>query len=283
MIKANIVGSLATLGLKRVVVISSRLNLGYCMTRFYNRILGFLDRYATRIFANAEAVKREVVELEKVSPDKVDVLYHGADMEQYGPGSGDPSVAAALGIPEDAKVVGIVANLRPVKDHALFLRAAKLVAERVPKAAFVLVGWGELRDELGRLARELGIAEKVFFTGGKGDVPDYLCRMSIGCLSSSSEGFSNAILEYMAAGLPVVATDVGGNGEAVERGVTGYIVPHGDPAAFAAPIIALLEDERKRAEMAKRSLERCREKFEIGAAMRRYEEYYSALVRGLGQ
>ncbi len=141
------------------------------------------------------------------------------------------------------------------------------------------MGQGPLRADLGRLAEELGIAEKVFFTDGQGAVPDYLGRMAVGCLCSTSEGFSNAILEYMAAGLPVVATAVGGNPEAVEDGVTGYLVRDRDPRAFAAPIIELLCDEATRARLARQSLERCRERFDINAAVRRLEEYYAGLTR----
>ncbi len=283
MIKANIVGILAAWKLKHVLVVSSRRNLGYLLRPFDVRVLRFLDRRANRLLANSEGAKKFTVETEGVAPDKVDVLYNGVDMIAYAAGCADASAASSLGIPDGAKIVGIVANLRPVKDHSLFLRAAKLVSQQVPDAAFLLVGKGPLRGELARLAAELGIAERVFFTDGSVVVPDYLGRMAVGCLSSKSEGFSNAILEYMAAGLPVVATDVGGNAEAVEHGVTGYIVPHGDPAALAEPIIQLLTDERRRAEMGRRSLQRCREKFEIAAVVRRYEDYYQALVLGTKQ
>ena len=177
-----------------------------------------------------------------------------------------------------AKVVGIIANLRPVKDHALFLRAAAIVAGQVPDVAFVLLGEGSLRADLEALAEELGIADKVFFAGRVGHVQDYLARMDIGCLSSNSEGFPNTICEYMAAGVPVVATDVGGMREAVEHGVTGYVVPHGRPEEFAKHIIELLKDDDKRTEMGRKSLESCREKFDIELSIREFEEYYTALA-----
>jgi glycosyltransferase involved in cell wall biosynthesis len=101
--------------------------------------------------------------------------------------------------------------------------------------------------------------------------------MSIACLSSQSEGFSNAILEYMAAGLPVVATDVGGNAEAIEDGVTGCLVRDRTAEAFARPIVELLRDRARAEEMGRRGLARCRERFEIGGAVRRLEDYYRAL------
>jgi glycosyltransferase involved in cell wall biosynthesis len=140
----------------------------------------------------------------------------------------------------------------------------------------LLAGHGPLRRELGTMADELGIANRVFFTEGRGAVPDYLGSMSIGCLSSRSEGFSNAVMEYMSAGLPVVATDVGGNGEAIVHGETGYLVAGRTAEAFAAPLVKLLRDEQLRLEMGRRGLERCREHFEIRACMRKLEDYYFA-------
>ena len=277
-VKANIVGVLAARKSKCKAIVSCRLNLGYWMTPLQLRLLRYLDKFTTRLLANAERVKQFVVESEHVPPEKVDVIYNRVDTSAYSPDSGDLSVTRELGVPDDAKVVGVVASLRPVKDHALFLRAAKLITDAAPGAAFVLVGQGELRDELDALAGELGIAGKVFFSDGKGEVADYLRRMDIGCMSSKSEGFSNTMLEYMAAGLPVVLTDVGGAREAVEHGVTGYVVPYGRPEDLAEPIIELLKDDEKRAEMGRRSLERCREKFDLDITVREFEEYYAALA-----
>jgi glycosyltransferase involved in cell wall biosynthesis len=279
MVKSNILGIVAAFWSCCRVVVSSRRNLGYWLTPSYLRIYRILNRVTTRLLANSERVKRYVVEAEHIDPARVDVLYNGVDMTRYAPGSGDPSVPAALGIPDDAPVVGIVANLRPVKDHDLFLRAAQLVAEVVPRAAFLLAGSGPLREQLGRQAEELGIADRVFFTNGGGDISDHLARMSVGCLSSKSEGFSNAVLEYMAAGLPVVATDAGGNAEAVEHGTNGFIITERNADAFARPIIELLQDDAKRAEMGRASLERCRTMFEMTLSVRKHEDYYQQLFR----
>ncbi len=187
---------------------------------------------------------------------KIDIYYQGVNIERFRPGVGDATVCIRLGIPESAPVIGIVANLRPVKDLPLFVRAAKIVAERVPQAAFLMVGHGEQLIEFQALAEELGIGARVFFTRGEGQVIDYLGRMSVACLSSLSEGFSNAILEYMACGLPVVATDVGGNREQVIDGATGFLVRERSPEAFARPLIELLENEELRLKMGKNGLER---------------------------
>ena len=241
----------------------------------------YLNPRTTRVMANSEAIKQVASRMETLDPARIDVMYQGVDTKRFTPYGENPSVhpsAASLGIPEGASVVGIVANYRPVKDLPLFLRAAKIVAENVPRAAFLLVGKGESLPELENLARELGIAKSVFFTNGEGDVRDHLASMSIACLSSVSEGFSNAILEYMASGLPVIATAVGGNGEAVLEGQNGYLVRERTPEAFAAPIIRLLQNEDLRREMAATSLRRVRELFSMDGFVTRLEQYYEHLV-----
>lgn len=259
------------------VIITSRLNTGYWYTPFYLTLFRFLNRHTTRIYANSHGARRATLTLENARPDRVDVIYNGVDIARYS--SGQPNRVLELGLPETATVVGIVANLRPVKDHDLFLRAAERVARAVPESAFLLVGDGPLRARLTHLAEDLNIGAKVFFTDGKGSVEDYLSGMAIGCLTSRGEGFSNAILEYMAAGLPVVATDVGGNAEAIADCETGYLVRERTPEAVAAPIIALLRDPKSRIEMGQRGRQRCRELFEINTCIQQQEKYYLSLVQ----
>ena len=276
--KATSVGVLAALGSRARAVVASRRNIGYWQTPRSLRLFRFLTRHTTRVLANSEAVKRWIVETERLPPDRVDVIYNGVDMEAFRGDRADPRAAEALGIPPAATVVGMVANYRPVKDPHLFLQAARLVAAEVPSAVFLLVGKGPLGDELARLAADLGLGDRVSFTDGRGRVVDYLARMSVGCLSSRSEGFSNAILEYMAAGLPVVATDVGGNAEAVEDGGNGYLIRSRDPRDFAAAVIRLVQEESLRRTMGARSIEICRQKFDIGVAVGRQQDYYCKVL-----
>ena len=241
----------------------------------------YLNPRTTRVMANSEAIKQVASRMESLDPVRIDVMYQGVDTSRFAPYGENPSVhssAASLGVPEGAPVVGIVANYRPVKDLALFLRAAKFVADKVPRAAFLLVGKGESRAELADLARQLNIADSVFFTDGEGDVRDHLASMSIACLSSISEGFSNAILEYMACGLPVVATAVGGNGEAIVDGQTGYLVGERTPEAFAAPIVRLLQNEDLRRKMGSNALMRARGLFSMDGFVVRLEQYYEQLT-----
>lgn len=171
-----------------------------------------------------------------------------------------------------------MANFRPVKDLPLFLRAAAVVSRAVPDVTFLLVGQGPLKPDLQKLAGEMGIAERVFFSSAEVPVSAYLARMSVACLSSESESLPNAILEYMAAGLPVVATDVGGVAELVHDGVSGYLVRTRAPEAFAEPIVRLLQDRELRLTMGRQGLARARAEFEILAASQRLQNFYIEAV-----
>jgi glycosyltransferase involved in cell wall biosynthesis len=266
--------------LAKRIVITSRLNTGYWYTPAQKALFRALNIGTTRVMANSEEAKRIAVEAEKVPAAKVDVVYQGVDMELFTAARGDASAAGRLGVPANATVVGIVANLRPVKDLPLFLRAAGVVASSVKDAAFLVVGSGEQLPELERVATDAGIRDRVFFSRGQGRVIDYLARMSIGCLTSLSEGFSNAILEYMAVGLPAVVTDVGGNREAVVDGETGYLVRERTPEAFAAPLLHLLRDEDLRRRMGQQGLSRCVQHFELGHTIIQLEKYYLSLMGG---
>lgn len=265
---------LASRGAGCRAVITSRLNSGYWHTKRLVRALRFLNRYSTHIWSNSVLAKDLAVSVEKVTPGKITVVYPGVDLQRFSPGSANPAAAASLGIPPNALVVGIVANFRPVKDLPLFLRAAALVSAAVPSAAFLLVGQGALKAELQKLAAELGIADRVFFSVPEVPVPDYLARFSVACLSSESEGLPNAILEYMAVGLPVVATDVGGVSELIRSGENGFLVREHTPNAFAEPVIRLLQNPEIRARMGRLGFERARAEFDLSAAILRLQQFY---------
>lgn len=265
---------LGSLGAGCRAVITSRLNCGYWYTKKWIWTLRILNRYSSHILANSALAGSVTASVEHVPPEKITVYYPGVDLRRYSASAGDPSRAAALGIPPHVPVVGIVANFRPVKDLALFLRAAAIVSRAVPDAAFLLVGQGPLKPDLQQLAAQLGIAGRVFFSSPGAPVPDYLCRMSVACLTSESESLPNAILEYMAAGLPVVAADVGGVSELVRDGVTGYLVRARTGEALAEPVIRLLRDDALRASMGRQGLGRAVEEFDSVAAVERLQRFY---------
>lgn len=275
---ATIFGVLASLGGGCRVVITSRLNCGYWYTTKWVWICRALNLFSTHIFANSQAAKTATAAIEKISPDRISVVYPGVDLERFAPVTREGQAGAATGIPNGTLVVGIVANLRPVKDLSLFLKAAAQVGKAVPKAVFLLVGQGPLKHDLQTLAAQLGIGERVFFSSPGVPVVDYLSKMSVACLSSTSESLPNAILEYMASGLPVVATDVGGVSELVRHELTGYLVGTRSPEAFAEPIIRLLGDNDLRTRMGGQGYDLARKEFHMGAAIERFQRFYTEAV-----
>jgi glycosyltransferase involved in cell wall biosynthesis len=235
------------------------------------------------IIANAEAVRRQLIR-DGVGGEKIVTVYNGMDTTRVAPRPDlrREEVLAGLGLPvaDTRRFVTIVANMRhEMKDQATFLRAASLVRAEIPEAAFILAGEGELLEKTRRLAIELGLERDAFFTGRCANVSDLLAVSEVCVLSSKGvEGFSNSIVEYMAAARPVVATDIGGAAEQVVDGLTGYIVEPGDYEAMAARLISLLKDPLRAREMGERGLFRVREKFSCEAQLERTEALYERLL-----
>jgi glycosyltransferase involved in cell wall biosynthesis len=160
----------------------------------------------------------------------------------------------------------------------MFLRAAARVRATVPDAAFVIAGEGELMPGLRELAAELGIAGDVHFIGRCDEVALLLHASNVGVLSSKAEGFANAILEYMAAGLPVVATDVGGVREAIVEGETGYVVASGDDEQMAQRLIQVLANDENARAMGLRGKAMVAQKFSSEHHLRNTLELYDELL-----
>jgi glycosyltransferase involved in cell wall biosynthesis len=146
-------------------------------------------------------------------------------------------------------VAGIVAALRPEKNHELFLEMARQIVRQLPAARFLIVGDGPCRSELERTCHDMGIAESVFFLGSRPDVPRLLAAMDVFVLTSHMEANPISILEAMSVGLPVVATNVGSIHEAVREGETGFLVPPGDADQLTEHVLSLLHHVPKRLAM----------------------------------
>jgi glycosyltransferase involved in cell wall biosynthesis len=154
-----------------------------------------------------------------------------------------------LGLETNGGTVSIIAGLRPQKNHALFVRMAELLLKERRKTNFLIVGDGELRPSLEAQIRTLGIADRIMLLGKRPDIPDILAATDVSVLTSHREGIPNALLESMAAGIPVVTTDYSGARELVTDGQDGCIVPSGDAAALAQAVGRLLDDASLRARM----------------------------------
>ncbi len=200
-----------------------------------------------KIVANSEAVKNYLIG-EGVNAKKINVIYNGLDLERLQPQTTDRAeILAELDLPKDKKIkfVTLVANLRhAVKNQPMFLRAAEKIIKEFPAAHFVLAGEGELKNGLENLARELKIEKNTHFIGRCTKVPELLSVSYAGVLTSFNEGFSNSILEYMAAGKPVIATNVGGASEAIIENETGFLIESDNDEALVNRLLQLLRDEK---------------------------------------
>jgi L-malate glycosyltransferase len=236
-------------------------------------------RFAHRVLANSEGVG-ELVGGEGIHARRVAVIRNFLD-EQAFERTSEPVLLGRLqgwGLRADHRVVGIVANLHPVKDHASLLRAVAMLAPRWPALRLVLVGDGERRNSLVELAQTLGIGDIVTFAGRLPHSADLHPLFEISVLCSLSEGLSNSILEAMAAGNPVVATRVGAAADAVVDGETGRLVPPADPAALAAAIEELLADPARARRMGEAGRARARERYAADAVIPKLEALYEELA-----
>ena len=244
----------------------------------------FTFRWMTRVTALSRTHKEYLVEREGIPAGKIEIVPNGVELERFGAPAGAGSLRRELGIDARAPVAGIVAMLRPEKNHGMFLKAAAEVRRSVPDAVFLVVGDGPERASLEALASELGVREAVRFLGVRSDVPDLLALVDVAVLSSHPvvETLSNAVLEYMAAGKPVVATRVGSVPEQVADGQTGFLVEPGDARAMAGRLVELLKDEALRRRMGAAGLDRVKERYSMDRMIRETECLFSRLLQESG-
>ncbi|MHB9155500.1 MAG: glycosyltransferase, partial [Endomicrobiales bacterium] len=263
------------------VVISSRRDMGYALRPRHILLYRLFNRFFDRIVTVSEAVKNTVADREKVPWHKLVTIYNGVNLEAYDRKIPAGPVRKSLGLEKEAPVAGILAVIRPVKGHRYFLEAASLIAKKYPRARFLAVGWTPdypYFDEIKAYARSLGLEKSILFTGGRADTPEMLAAMDVPVFASENEGFSNAVLESMAAGKAVVATNSGGTAEAVVDGVTGLLVPPRDPRALAGAVLRLLDGRKRAAEMGKKGKERACRMFGMEKMMDRVEALFDAVL-----
>lgn len=236
--------------------------------------------FAHRVLFNSVRLQQLVGSRERIPVRKRSVVPNFLEQSAFdAPGDAVlQSWRRELGLGADVPVVGAVANLRPVKDHATLLQAVALLARAGVRVHLVLVGAGE-RAPLERLATELGIADRVRFAGARPSRPSFHHLFDVSVLTSVSEGFSNSVLEAMAAARPVVATDVGGIPDAVRDGETGLLVPPRSPEAVATALRRLLDDQALRQRMGARGREVASTEFREDAVIPRLLGMYESILR----
>lgn len=242
------------------------------------RTHGLIWALTDRVVAVSEDSRRELMRHNRIRPDKVRVIVNGIDLTGYKPAT--PSARerrGELGLPEDVPLCGIVARLSPEKDHRTLLLAVDALRKAGSAAHLAIVGGGPLEGELKTLVQSLGLSARVHFLGFRSDVAQLLPLFDLFVLSSTEEGVSLTLIEAMAAGLPIVATRVGGNPEVVVDGETGLLVEAGQPAALAAAIESLLGDPEIRSRMGRRGRDVAAERFDIERVIDEYQAIYAEI------
>ncbi|MGQ9576949.1 MAG: glycosyltransferase [Thermoguttaceae bacterium] len=274
------------------LVIGTQRDLGFWM-RPTERWLGRLCSWLTHVtLANSQACRQAAIAEFGRRPESVIVVPNGIDLARFAaiPAYGELSRFSHSGAPSEGESpaaslpnpdgrlrrIGKVANLRPVKGPDVFVRAAAIISRSHPEVRFQLVGTGD-EAIVRRLAQACGIGDQFELLGHVSDIPSFLSTLDVAVLTSYSEGLSNSLLEYMAAGRPIVATAVGGNVELIEDGVHGLLVPPGDPAAVAAAVERLLGDPALAARLAAAARTRARHQFTAEAMVHSHESFYRTL------
>jgi glycosyltransferase involved in cell wall biosynthesis len=257
----------------RIKLIGSFRDMGFWCTRIEAFKMSLAYPFFSGFIANSQAVKNHFVQVNGLPPEKIEVIYNGVDTNNI-----SPEVPGRRG--GRAHLIGIVANCnREVKRVDDFIQAAALVHHNYPETRFMVVGDGHLRPGLEVLSRSLDLTEALTFVGSVENPLELISRFDVGVITSESEGFCNAILEYMACGVPVVATDSGGNNELVTEGENGFLVPVGDVEMLANRIENLLNNNDLWLKNSQTNRDKINLNFTLSKMVENYQNAYDYFVQ----
>lgn len=280
--RASAYGRMAAILARTPVIVASAVGYGHprpLKKRMLDRVLAHFTDHFTAL---SEATKEHLYRQQGIAPDRITVIYPGIDPERFSSVRRREAIRQEVGIPLDAQVVGTVARLAPEKGLVDLVNAMAQVREAIPNARLMLVGDGPLRPELEQRVESLGLRDTVHFLGFRRDIPELLHVMDIFAFPSHREGLGMALVEAMAAGLPVVATAVGGIPEVVEYDVTGSLVPPREIDALALNICRLLENSALRVAMGQRGRARVQQHFTARRAAAQTQKLYLSLLARKG-
>jgi len=246
----------------------------------YQKTEDFFTRFADWIVPNSEAGKSYLIE-RGINPARIRVIYNGLDLKRFTPDKTKVAqIRNQMKLPPNGIVVGITANLTPFKDHTTFLHGAKIIHQAMPQTRFAIVGDGPLRQSIENMVKELGMENLVTFFGHQRDIASFISCFDIACQCSSiTEGCSNATLEAMALGKPVVITDVGGNREVVKHSENGFLVAAHNPEELANIVLTCLQHPDWAQDVGQRARKTITTRFSLAAMVHNYEQLYEQAMR----
>lgn len=263
---------------KTPVIVSSQRDLSHWWwyTPLKRRILRRIQKLSTWTLVNSHAARHDLIAKDKFNTNRLRVVHNGIDINRYTQRRYTNRGRCLPGVPLTHKIVITVANMHFLaKGHCTLISAAQTICREFPGVKFVMVGDGQHRAFLENEVIAAGLDGKFIFLGYRTDIPDLLSCCDVGVLASKAEGLPNAILEYMAAGLPVVATSVGGVPEIIQHEITGLLVPPEDPVALVAAILRLLREEHFAEQLAKAGREHVAARFNFDLLVRSLNEMYT--------
>lgn len=256
------------------VVISSRREIAV-WKKWHHRFLENLgNRFTNKVIACSEAAREFAVQSENLPEEKILTIYNGVDLEKFSPRPQSACILEEFGFGKEDKIIGMVTKFASVKDHKTLLKAVNEIRKIYPRIKCLLVGDGLLKESVELEVESLKLGNNIIFPGKRDDIARILSIMDVFMLTSLVEGLPNTILEAMACGLPVVATNVGGIPEVVKNGKSGILVEPRDYRAIADAVMRLLENVSLRKEMGRRGREIVERKFGLDRMIEDYENLY---------
>lgn len=272
-------------GVKRIL--ASRRDYGEWMSARYFYATRVANLFVDGIVVNSHEVKRLTQRVEKFPSERIQVIYNGIAVEAFRRNADGQRLKRTLGIPDTNKVVGLIANYRPMKRHETFVLAAEEILRSRDDVSFIILGKnavpGDPRKEIERMVAARGLTRRVHFGRAVGNVLEYLAILDVGVNCSEGEGLSNAIMEYMAAKIPCVVSSSGGNPDLITDDEHGYTFPVGDHIALARKVLQILDDAPTRARLIARAYAKVCEEMSLEAMLENFARCYGGAAAAPGQ
>ncbi|HEX8523947.1 MAG TPA: glycosyltransferase [Tepidisphaeraceae bacterium] len=269
---------LAATGLRIPIVHTEHGREPYESGAKFRALSRFAARSARIFYCLTEDMKKHVLAHRITSSDKIRVIHNGIDFTPYTTPHDTAAVRAQLNIPHDAVVIGTIGRLNEIKRQDVLLKAFATVRATIPGAHLLLVGDGPLKSDLESLAQQLNIKHHIHFAGYQSNTAPYMQAMNLFTLTSRSEGMPQSILEACVAGIPVIASNVGGIPEVIRHNQTGLLFPAGDDQALARNIINLLENPVEASRLATAAKAYVESTFDIRRMAREYHHHFLDLL-----
>lgn len=275
---ANLYGRLAALLAKTPCIVASVHNVYTIDRKLHRRMINrFLARFTDKVVAVSEIVKKDILKYDGLRKDKVTVIYNGIDTDRL-LNKDSNVIRSEFNISSDVPVTGTIGRLTFQKGQKYLIEAVSIIKEKFPKIMLLIVGDGPMKDELQNYAKALGLNEHVIFTGSRRDIPALLAAMDIFVLPSLWEGLPNALLEAMASGKPIIATDIPPVREAINFEKEGILVPARNSSAIASSIEFLLVNKTFAVIFGNNAQERAYSDFNITTTVDKYTNLYEDIL-----